>query len=703
MLRLLLTMIALAMAYTAQLLLDGKLPSPWVGQWERGLLLNVAGALYVAALVIFGLVALPPVQAAAARITTPSRPKPRRDAPNGRIIRPAWRPKEPGAGLRSVPALPVARLLLVLAAVGLGLTAVVIFCRRGESITVRWLWLSSMATLLISQLRLRAEFGVRRSVFGGQPRTPNSELRTRPSAMELALLLLILAVAFFLRFYLLETIPHDFHGDMASHGLEARKLLAGQQRTIFSTMWAEIPAMAFVPAALSMSLFGNDLFGLNMASVIGGTLTVLGLYLLARELFGNADCGLQIADWRLTVASRRRLPLLAASFLAISYVHIHFSRIAEYMDPWPFALFSLYLLVRGLKRRQHLSFVASGLLLAIGFQMYYSARIVPVIVAVFFVYALLWRRDLLRGNGGGLALFGLAVLLGMGPMIPFFIGHPFSFLSRGQMVFIFHPAVLKHLMGVYRTTSVGVVIKEQITHSLFMFHYFIDTSTQFGLARPMLDSFTSPLLVLGIGVALRSFRRAGHALAVIWLLLILFIGSALTNNAPFWPRLVGILPAAVLLAALAVERMWALVERMWGETASALVALLLVLGLTFVGLHNWQLYTSAVENNARPAARIGRYLYGLDPKINACMISEPWQLQVREIAFLAYPRATVDLPPEAHGAALDGCPGPRRVFILTPNHLDVLPELQARYPGGVAQEHHEPYGPLVFVSYLLEQ
>jgi hypothetical protein len=114
------------------------------------------------------------------------------------------------------------------------------------------------------------------------------------------------------------------------------------------------------------------------------------------------------------------------------------------------------------------------------------------------------------------------------------------------------------------------------------------------------------------------------------------------------------------------------------------------------------LYYSAVEDTARPRARIGRYLYGLDPEVSGCLISEPFHLGVREIAFLAYPRVTVDLPQDAHGAALDDCPGPHRVFILTPNHLDVLPELQARYPGGVTQEHHEANGTLVFASYLLD-
>ncbi len=682
-LRLLLTLLSLAMAYCAQLLLDGELPTDWVSRWPRPVQFNIAYGLYAAAMVIFGLIALPPVRAAASRVAALARPKPRRDEPDARIVRPLQWPKSKGEERpRGVRPLPIARLLLVLAAVGLGVAASIIFCRRGESAAVRWLWLGSLASLFVSQIPLLPP-------------------RWKPAPGyrwlgETLLVLLVVAAAFLVRFYLLETIPHDFHGDMASHGLEARKLLAGQQPYIFNTMWAEIPTMAFMPAALSLSVFGNNLFGLRMTSVIGGTLAVLGLYLLTRELLDGQ------AGRRAGRQSAQRVALLAAAFLAVSYVHNHFSRIAEYMDPWPFALFSLYLLVRGLKRRERLSLVASGLLLAICLQMYYSARVVPVIVGLFLVYALLFRRDLLRGNWGGLVLFGLALLLGLGPMIPFYVRHSFNFVNRSRSVFLFHPPVIEHLMGKYQVDTVGAVVKEQLKRSLLLFHHSIDSSTQFGLAKPMLDPYTSPLLVLGMGVALRRLRREAHTLAVFWLLLLLLFGSMLTNNAPFWPRLVGILPPAALLVALAVERIWALIEKMWGETASALVALLLTVGVIYVGLHNWQLYYSAVEDSARPRARIGRYLYGLDPKVSGCLISEPFHLGVREIAFLAYPRVTVDLPQDAHGATLDDCPGPHRVFILTPNHLDVLPELQARYPGGVTQEHHEANGTLVFASYLLD-
>jgi len=674
--RFILSVLALTIAYGAQLLLDGQLPDAWTLGLSSARAANLAGGLYLAAMVLFGLAALPPDSAMAANKENGSRSPERRprdpDArrtPQGGNARP-W--SRTSALCRRW--LTRARRLLLLSAIGLAAAASAIFWQSGESRGVRWLWLASVVLLLLSQLPASV------------PRLTLSRgwLQWR----QVLLILSVVVAAFLLRFYQLESLPQDLHGDMASHGLEARSLLEGQQALLFSTRFYQIPTMAFVPAALSMAAFGNNLFGLNMTSVIGGTLTVLGLYLLVRQLMEGA--------------AGRRVALLSAALLAVSYVHIHFSRIAQYMDPWPLALFCLYLFVRGLRRGERLSFAGSGVLLAICFQMYYAGRIMPLVLAAFVLVLRLARHDMARGHAAGLALCALAALVTTGPMIPFFIQHPYDFAARSQAVFLSNPEVITHLMGKYQVTSIGGIVQEQIKRSLLLFHQSIDSSTQFGLAKPMLDSYTSPLLVLGLGAALRLRRHPLHVLVMVWLSLVLVIGSALTNNAPFWPRLVGILPPAVLLVALAMERMWALVERMWGESASVPAAVLLAVVLLFVGQRNWELYVGAVENNAMPRARIGRYLHGLDANVSACMVSDPYQLNVREIAFLAYPRATFDLPGDASAGALDACAGPRRVFILTDNHLDVLAQLRERYPGGASEEHHYQDGTLIFVSYLLD-
>ena len=58
-----------------------------------------------------------------------------------------------------------------------------------------------------------------------------------------------------------------------------------------------------------MRLFGQNLYGLMMGSVIAGTLVIPAVFLLGREMFG------------------RRVGLVAAVLSAISYSDIHFSRV----------------------------------------------------------------------------------------------------------------------------------------------------------------------------------------------------------------------------------------------------------------------------------------------------------------------------------------------------------------------------------------
>jgi len=187
--RFLLTLLALAMAYGAQMLFDGKLPAAWVSRWSPPMQFNLACGLYVAAMVIFGLAALPPAEA----ITpTPSpRPKRRRDEPDARIVRPAWRPKPKEARATRTWLLAGVRLLIVLAAVGLGVAASIMFWRQGESATVRRLWLGSMAALLVSQLRWS-----RGQVVGwsdGQRPSDQGLPDLLTKAIELVLLALILS------------------------------------------------------------------------------------------------------------------------------------------------------------------------------------------------------------------------------------------------------------------------------------------------------------------------------------------------------------------------------------------------------------------------------------------------------------------------------------------------------------------------------
>lgn len=647
--------LALGLSYLAQGVLDAQ-HGQGLGRFFEGLIswqestrLWVSGGIFLVALTLWAFVA--PFKASGSVCVSGG---------DSLACSPPSRVRRPGA----------ARLILLGLGLGMYLLSALRFADYGEDSLVRWLWAGGLVFFLAVWLPWRRG-----------PACPQAESSPPFRRVHVAMLLVILLAAFWLRLYRLEVIPSDFHGDMASHGLEARANLSGTEPRLFVNGWANLPRMAFFPAALSLRLFGNNLLGLQLTSVVGGMASLVGLYLLVWRLF-----------------DRHRPAALATSLVAINIPHIHFSRIAEYMDPWPFAILALFLIVDGLRARRSLSLALAGVLMGLCFQMYYSGRVVPLIVGACLLYACLFHRRWVTQNWGGLGLLALGFLVGLGPSLVFDVGRWDAFVERSREVYLFGPSVMAHLKDKYQVATQAAVVLEQVKLSLGMFNHSIDSSTQFGFPHPMFDPLLAPLVVLGVGGGLRRWRQPGVMLALIWVAAIMILGSALTVDAPFWPRLVGILFAAGLLAALALDQVWDLAETWGGWRVSSIFGVALAGILVSIGWQNWNLYYRTVSNNARPQARVGRFLNSLPPQVAACGFLDPLELQVRETYFLAWPRQVVDLEPDG---VLDQCPGPPSVWILSPNHLERLDAIRARWPGGTVQEHLDSAGKHVFTSYLV--
>ena len=295
----------------------------------------------------------------------------------------------------------------------------------------------------------------------------------------------------------------------------------------------------------------------------------------------------------------------------------------------------------------------------------------------------------------------------MGPTLIVFLRDWEGFVSRSREVFLFTPAVLEHLRNKYQVDSLGAILWEQAKRTLFVFHYFVDTSTQFGLQKPFLDPVSSALLALGVGYAFAHLRRFGHFLLLAWLGLILVLGLFLTNNAPFWPRLLGLLPPAALLAGLALERLytpavdWAK-QRQLAWVRPALI-LLLAAGLVVVGLRNWNTYVESKGSWAMTRTRIGRLLAEMPPQTRAYLVPDPFGYDDREFEFLAPGRLAGELTEEqVRSGAVSLSNDSPTLIVLTPNHAALLDVLRLRYSNGVAaaQPDNDP-GSLGFYVFTI--
>ncbi|MCC7353958.1 MAG: glycosyltransferase family 39 protein, partial [Anaerolineae bacterium] len=286
-------LLAIALSYFGVVIFQRKLPFL---QMPEGRLLLLGSAVTVASMVLFGLLG------------------PRPD--------PASAPGELPAHERPalVPTLARPWFLGWFAPVlGLYGYAMGYYQGAGETRAVVLAWVASMALLLVAVMRSQVGWGWRRWL---------------PSREEIPWLLAlsgILAIALVLRTVRLTTLPYDLDGDFASYGVQARAFITGPNKRLFTVGWANIPMIGYLPPIFTMLLFGTGQVGLNMSGVIEGMLSIVGVYLLGRDFFSQ------------------RVGVLAAGISTILYVHIHFSRVSAYMDPLPFMVFGLYLLLRGLR------------------------------------------------------------------------------------------------------------------------------------------------------------------------------------------------------------------------------------------------------------------------------------------------------------------------------------------------------------------
>jgi len=673
-------LVALAAAVAARLVLAGSFPKSWLNRlpWLSSLVLGCV--LLAGASLLFGLVSRREVR-------TPgkvgdSRPgkRPIQTPPDARIIRPNWSQKRKPGHFAKSSSKQHHRLIPNYAPgalVGLSIicwaTSLLQWNGQGESLVTRILWLLGVL-LLPAALLLESKTS--------QPTVSQRCRRVAKGTMvEVVALVLVLVLAFGLRFANLSELPLDMHGDMASHAFEARELLHGTKSELWAVGYGEVPMMGYVPMAVSLGLFGDNLFGFRMSAVIESMVSLVGLYLLARELYG------------------KRVAWVSVAMLTLSYAHIHFSRVGQFMDVVPWVVFSLFFTIRGINRSSNLSFAMGGLVMGLGVQMYYASRILLVLVPAVIVWRWLVEGRQRRSWVQGLAYLTIGFVVALGPMLLFTAQNPQAAMGRSRTVSLLNPPVMTHLQGKYGVTTAWEVFAEQAKRSLLTFYRFGDASTHFSLQEPMVGVLGGCLFALGLGYVLLRLRQTGSVLMGSWVFLTVLLGSIVTNDAPTWPHIVAALLPLMALAALAVEQIWSEAEIVYGRAGGVIVGVLLAGTLVWTGVANWKLYVNHSGDAARPRTRIGRYVAELPTDTGVYIIADPFYGRDREIRFLSGVKEMIDI--DATALALGQIPKiyEPTVFFVTPNHMEGLDRLRVAYPVGTLVEHHDHSGHVAFFSW----
>ena len=406
----------------------------------------------------------------------------------------------------------------------------------------------------------------------------------------LFVLLAIIALGAFLRFYQIADIPPGLYPDEAMNGNNALEANATGHWRVFYPENNGREGLFINLQAISVAAFGAKPWALRIVSAIIGTLTILGIYLVTKELFAKKEHWIpdQVGNDKirksdfprevrlpLSIGNRKseignhEVALLSAFFLATSYWHLNFSRIGFRAIMLPLiASFALYFLLRGLRTGYMPSLIAAGIFTGLGAYTYIAYRFMIFVFAVPVVAAMRrWKKDkndvrdlaarksdFLREVGlphkcapCAIALYGFVALIVILPLILYFSQNPHDFFNRAGDI------------SVFSASSPLKEFAKSAFLTLSMLFYKGDGNWRHNLAyAPELNPLVALFFIIGIIALIRkpiTYHLSPITLFV-WLFAMLLPSALTREGVPHALRAIGIIPPVMILSALGAERIW---------------------------------------------------------------------------------------------------------------------------------------------------
>ncbi len=363
----------------------------------------------------------------------------------------------------------------------------------------------------------------------------------RKTTIIIVLISLTVIIAGILRFWNLQNIPPGVWPDEAMNANDALWTIDSGEYRLFYPDNNGREGLYMWLIALSFQLFGVSIWSLKFFSALVGTVTVLAVYLLAKEIFRR-----EIDEIKASY-----IGVVAAFLTATSFWHINFSRIAFRAILAPLLMtLSLYFLLKGFRSGKLFNFILSGTFLGLGLHTYISFRIVPLLFAVpllLFLSDRIRRREFKRYLLAVSLFLAFAVISAL-PMGLYFYQNPDDFMGRTGQVSVFDAE-----------EPVRELTKSTLLH-LGMFNFYGDPNWRHNYStHPMIPLPVGILFLVGlVAFTGRSFdsvkKRDYEMLAVyssipIWFFIMLLPGILTIEGIPHALRVISVIPAVYILAA----------------------------------------------------------------------------------------------------------------------------------------------------------
>ena len=422
-------------------------------------------------------------------------------------------------------------------------------------------------------------------------------------------ILAIMLLAAFFRFWGLTQIPPGLYPDEAMNGNNALEAIAHKDWKVFYPENNGREGFFINVQSAFIYFLGNKPWVLRLPSAIFGTLTVLGLYFLAKPLFTE------------------RIALLASFFLAASFWHINFSRIGfrAIMAPF-FLVWALYFLLRFYKNEgsnfsQTLSAVFGGILFGLGFHTYIAYRITPLILlSLLGKHSVFARKSCFPCLA---ALFLFFAFIAALPLGIYYLQNPQDFFGRTAQISIFS------LSAQAGDPSPLGALSENVVKTAGMFWFVGDFNW-----RHNFSGAAQLWWPVGVFFAV-GLLTARNIFLFSWLFLGLLPVVVSSEGLPHALRAIIVLPPVMIFSALGAEWLLSKIRPKLG--LGLLAALIIALPIWTFNQYflRWAKHPQTYDAFAGNYAELARKLNSLPPDIPKYVIVNAAGVEVRGIPMSA--------------------------------------------------------------------
>ncbi|MDP3764044.1 MAG: glycosyltransferase family 39 protein [bacterium] len=483
-------------------------------------------------------------------------------------------------------------------------------------------------------------------------------------------LLGILAVSVFFRFYQIKETPSGLYPDEAVNGVNALEALAYKDWKIFYPENYGREGLFINLQSISVNHFGAYPWALRIVSGIFGVLTVLGLFLLTRVLWGD------------------RIALLSSYMMAISFWAVNFSRIGFRAIMLPFVLvWAFYFFWSGILKQNRYLIIVSGLIYGLGFHTYISWRLSPLLILLVFLMLLVKKDYNKKFILKSVLWFSIAGFIVMSPLALYYFNNIPDFFGRAGDVSIF------------KTASPAKAFAESAVKTLGMFNIYGDANWRHNLStRPELFWPFGLGFIIGLASVLRRFTSDRNFFLISWFFVMLLPNFLAPEGAPHALRALGAMPAVFIMSAIGLNNFYNWAQNKLDHNSKNIKRIkkeftyLCLLSLILCGVWEFRTYFVVWANKMQVITsfetrltHIANYLNGLDSKTQKYVVVNETgsiikgvSIQAQPIMFLAHKQNIKYL----NTTEIDSIPLnlTDATIVLTKYDPELFQKIMAKYP-----------------------